>query len=117
MCLCPPARRTLSSPSPKLQQENSCQETPLEQATGTVTVTHSEADIEQLVAEQASNERLYRAVGMWPVSCLRASIEPVIFFDARWMHGFKLTDNNFNGVNVNVNVRCEWHVSEVWFLS
>jgi hypothetical protein len=100
-----------------LQQENSCQETPLEQATGTVTVTHSEADIEQLVAEQASNERLYRAVGMWPVSCLRASIEPVIFFDARWMHGFKLTDNNFNGVNVNVNVRCEWHVSEVWFLS
>jgi hypothetical protein len=54
---------------------------------------------------------------MWPVTCLRASIEPVIFFDARWMHGFKLTDNKFNGVSVNVNVRCEWHVSEVWFLS
>lgn len=54
---------------------------------------------------------------MWPVTCLQASIEPVIFLDARWMHGFKLTDNNFDGVSVKVKVRCEWHVSEVWFLS
>lgn len=55
------------------------------------------------VAEEASNEKLYRPQGMWPVACL---YRPVISV-TRWMHGMdgRLTDNDDDFLLYGENVK------------